>query len=255
MGVQLTIAKDPVVILQARVDSSRFPNKIFQVIKNLTLLEIQIRRILMSNCIDRLVVAIPDTEQNDCLETFLMNLDVEISRGPLSNVFERFRRVIDNTESEYFIRLTADCPLFMPKLLDNMFKDFVQSDVDYMSNCIKPTFPDGLDIEIFKRSAFLSQNNFHLTDKELEHVTLGMWTRPEYYNLRNYKSEVDLSHLRFTVDYREDFDFISQIFFGTSFDVDLDGVLGFLDNNPSVINLKSSEFRNIALKDYVEEVL
>jgi spore coat polysaccharide biosynthesis protein SpsF (cytidylyltransferase family) len=179
----------------------------------------------------------------------LTKLEVEVSRGPLSNVFERFRRIIENTESEYFVRLTADCPLFMPNLLDDMVVEFVRSNVDYMSNCIRPSFPDGLDIEIFKRTAFLSQSNFDLMEKELEHVTLAMWNRPEFYSLKNYESKVDLSNLRMTVDYKEDFDFISQIFCGTSFDVNLEGVLEFLKNNPCVINLKSSDFRNIALKN------
>jgi spore coat polysaccharide biosynthesis protein SpsF len=123
-----------------------------------------------------------------------------------------------------------------------------------MSNCLPPTFPDGLDIEIFKKSAFLSQSDLNLNEKELEHVTLGLWTRPEFYKLRNYESEVDLSYLRMTVDYKEDFDFVRQIFTGTSLDVDLEGVLKFLHNNPEVTNLKSPDLRNIALKDYMKKL-
>ena len=246
--------KKPIVILQARVDSSRFPNKIFQEINYVSLLEIQIQRILMSHNVGDLIVAIPDTDQNNRLENFLSELGIHVSRGPLNNVFERFRKIIEAMDHDYFVRLTADCPLFMPKLFDEMYLEFVQSDVDYMSNCLPPTFPDGLDIEIFKKTAFLSQSKFNLNEKELEHVTLGLWTRPEFYKLRNYESEVDLSYLRMTVDYKEDFDFVRQIFIGTSLDVDLEGVLKFLHNNPEVNNLKSPDFRNIALKDYLEKL-
>ncbi len=254
MELQLNTFQKPIVILQARVDSSRFPNKIFQEIDCVSLLEIQIRRILMSQNIDDLIVAIPDTEQNNKLENFLTELGIHVSRGPLNNVFERFRKIIQDSDHNYFVRLTADCPLFMPKLFDEMYLKFVQSDLDYMSNCLPPTFPDGLDIEIFKKTAFLSQSDFDLNEKELEHVTLGLWTRPKFYKLRNYESEVDLSYLRMTVDYKEDFDFVRQIFTGTSIDVDLEGVLKFLHNNPEVKNLKSPDFRNIALKDYLEKL-
>jgi spore coat polysaccharide biosynthesis protein SpsF (cytidylyltransferase family) len=241
------------VILQARVDSSRFPNKILQEINYKSLLEIQIQRILMSKYVDELIVAIPDTKQNDELERLILKLGVQVSRGPLNNVFERFRMIIEGSDRDCFVRLTADCPLFMPKLLDEMYLEFARSDVDYMSNCLEPTFPDGLDIEIFKKTAFLSQSNFVLNEKELEHVTLGIWTRPKFYKLKNYKSEVDLSYLRMTVDYKEDFDFVRQIFNGTSLNVDFEGVLNFLHKHPAVTNLKSSEFRNIALKNYLEE--
>jgi spore coat polysaccharide biosynthesis protein SpsF (cytidylyltransferase family) len=252
--IKLSSLKNPVVILQARIDSSRFPNKILQEINYKSLLEIQIRRILMSNYVDELIVAIPDTEQNDGLERLLLKMGIHVSRGPLNNVFERFRMIIEGSNRDNFVRLTADCPLFMPKLLDEMYLEFVRTDVDYMSNCLQPTFPDGLDIEIFKKTAFLSQSNFDLNDKELEHVTLGIWTRPKFYKLKNYESEIDLSNLRMTVDYQEDFDFVRQIFNGTSLDVDFDGLLRFLHNNPEVVNLKSPDFRNIALKSYLEKL-
>lgn len=208
----------------------------------------------MAQNIDDLIVAIPDTEQNNKLEDFLSELGIQVSRGPLNNVFERFKKIIEATDRDYFVRLTADCPLFMPKLLDEMYLEFLRSDVDYMSNCLSPTFPDGLDIEIFKKGAFLSQSSFNLNEKELEHVTLGLWTRPKFYKLKNYESEVDLSYLRMTVDYREDFDFVRQIFTGTCLDVDLEGVLKFLHCNPGVINQKSPDLRNIALKNYLKKL-
>ncbi len=242
-----------VVILQARVDSSRFPNKIFKKINDKSLLEIQIERILLSRAVSRLIVAIPDTEPNDELENFLINLGIDYSRGSLLNVFERYRKIIVSTNSDYFVRLTADCPLFMPNLLDEMYKEFIKSGADYMSNCLPPTFPDGLDIEIFKKTTFLSQSDFQLNDKELEHATFAIWTRPEMYKLKNYESKVDLSALRMTVDYKEDFDFISKIFRGTSWDVNLEGVLRFLNLNPLVVNEKASDFRNIALKHSMEK--
>lgn len=243
----------PCVILQARVDSSRFPNKILQTINHKTLLEIQIQRILMSTFVDDLVVAIPDSDQNDELERLILKFGVRVARGPLNNVFERFRMIIEGSERESIVRLTADCPLFMPKLLDEMYIDFIRSEVDYLSNCLKPTFPDGLDIEIFKKTTFLSQGNFDLNNEELEHVTLGIWSRPKFYKLKNYESKVDLSELRLTVDYKEDFDFVGQIFRGTSLNVDLDGVLKFLHDNPTLRNVRTSEFRNIALKNYLKE--
>lgn len=241
-----------VVILQARADSTRFPNKIFEKIDGKSILEIQIKRILSSNVVKKLIVAIPNTKANDELENLIKNLGIEYSRGSLLNVFDRFEQIIKRTESENFVRLTADCPLFMPQLLEKMYEDFVESSVDYMSNCLPPTFPDGLDIEIFKKSAFLSLKEFELNEKELEHVTLGMWTRPEVYRLKNFESKINLNNLRMTVDYPEDFTYISKIFKGTSLNVDLEGVLKFLKNNPSVINEKSSDFRNIAIKSYLE---
>ena len=124
----------------------------------------------------------------------------------------RFKSAIDLYSAEVIVRATADCPLLMPELLDKMLLFFQENDFDYMSNSIKPSFPDGLDLEIFSRKAFNTLINLELTPQQREHVTLGFYDGSYEFKIFNFHNDIDLSSERWTVDYVEDFNFIAKIF-------------------------------------------
>jgi spore coat polysaccharide biosynthesis protein SpsF len=201
-----------IAILQARMSSSRLPGKVMMEINGKPMIYWQINRIFEAKNVSKLVVATSVDPTDDVLVDFLKANSIEVHRGSLNNVLSRFNDIAQNFPCDALIRLTGDCPLIMPKLIDEMVEMFYALDVDYLSNTLEPTFPDGLDVEIFKPTTIAQLMGFELEEKELEHVTYGVYTRPQMFKLFNFDNSSDESSERWTVDYQEDLDFIRCIF-------------------------------------------
>lgn len=212
------------------------------------LIKYQLDRIKKSKYLDELVVAIPTGAEDEELSSYLSSEGITTFRGELNDVLSRFEGVISNSTAEVIIRSTADCPLFMSEILDEMLEEFETTNLDYLSNAIVPTYPDGLDIEIFTRDAFLSLANSELTLMQREHVTLGFYDGTHDYKIKNFENIENLSSERWTVDYEEDFEFISEVFIKNHKHVNFVEVLDFLRENPRIRNAKPSTFRNISLE-------
>ena len=239
-----------IAILQARMNSSRLPGKVLRPVNGRPLIEWQIRRIQESKHISKLVLATSADESDDDLNDFVIQLGVQTHRGSMDDVASRFKGFLEIEKPEIFLRLTADCPLVMPTLIDEMLQEFKQKRCDYLSNTMAPTFPDGLDIEIIRTKTFLDLDFSQMNPQEREHVTLRINRYPEQFNLVNFYSKSDLSDQRWTVDYQEDLDFISQIFAyfsGKEAIFNLEEVLNFLKENPDIRNKLSGKMRNISL--------
>jgi spore coat polysaccharide biosynthesis protein SpsF len=213
----------------------------------------QIERILKAKTVDNLIVAISVDPSDDILANFLEGLPVTVYRGSLDNVFSRFFEAASMFKYDSLIRLTGDCPLVMPELIDKMVQEFYLKDVDYLSNTIEPTFPDGLDIEIIRQGTLERLETFTLGSKELEHVTYGIYTRPKEFKLINFRSEINQSDARWTVDYQEDLDFVRVIFnhfCGQESEFTLEEVGRFLDENPQLQSLNQGYLRNEQLHSH-----
>ena len=235
------------MILQARIGSSRLPGKVLKQIAGRPLIQFQIDRIRKSKLLNNLVVAIPIETENDPLEKYLHSENIEVYRGAENDVLSRFEGVISKTTAEVIIRSTADCPLFMSEILDEMLETFYQSDLDYLSNSISPTYPDGLDVEIFTKTAFNILLRTNPSKLQRQHVTLGFYDGTNSFMTQNFANKIDLSLERWTVDYQEDFDFVEKIFEKLGQYVTFNEVLQLLEDYPEIRNTKSSEFRNIVL--------
>lgn len=239
------------VILQARMESTRLPGKVFMPICGKPMIELQISRILHSKLINDLVVAIPDTAENNVLSDYLENLKVKVFRGSHHNVYKRYVQTAINYPCESIIRLTADCPLVMPNLIDEMIIHFNSKEIDYLSNALTETFPDGLDIEIFKTRSLLRLENFKLDQNEKEFVTMGIYKRPEIFLIEKFESKSFLGDERWTVDYPEDFEFVRKVFeyFQNRInEFSIQDVLNYINLDPSNKNQKTNKFRNFMLK-------
>jgi spore coat polysaccharide biosynthesis protein SpsF len=199
-------------VLQARMTSSRLPGKVMMEINGEPMIYWQVQRVLQSKRVDKLVVATSVDSTDDVLVKFLEEKDIHVYRGSLENVLSRFIEVSDENLCDAVIRLTGDCPLVMPQLIDEMVCKFYEEGVDYLSNTLEPTFPDGLDIEIVKKGVLEKLLNFSTDPKELEHVTYGVYNRPATFQLYSFLNDSDQSNARWTVDFQEDFDFVSTIF-------------------------------------------
>lgn len=217
----------------------------------------QIQRIQQAKSINKLIVATSDSSTDDGLVSYIDSIGVEVFRGALEDVYSRFVGTLDLFEADAFLRLTADCPLMMPKLIDEMVEDFWNRGVDYMSNTLIPTYPDGLDIEVISTAAFLRLASIELSDLEREHVTLGIYQRPNEFALANFENDRDLSFERWTVDYVADLDFASRIFEefkGNETGFGFQEVLEFLKVNPDTRNRVSGTMRNVAINHATERV-
>lgn len=199
-------------VLQARMSSRRLPGKVLMPINDKPMIYWQIKRVLKSTSIDDLVVATSIDESDDVLVDYLGSIGIKTYRGSLNNVLSRFVDIEKIYMPERIIRLTADCPLIMPEIIDRVVNLQKESDSDYCSNTIIPTFPDGLDTEIIKFGNFSKFNASDLTVEDLEHVTLVFHRKANKLKCINYFNEEDFSNYRWTVDDSNDLEFVRTIY-------------------------------------------
>lgn len=199
-------------ILQARTSSSRLPGKVLMPILGQPMLLRQIDRIKRCQEIDRLLVATSTDPSDDALEVLCRDHGIECFRGSLNDVLQRFVQAASTINPDVVVRLTGDCPLADPALIDAVIRCFLESGEDYCSNCSPPTYPDGLDVEVMRFSCLQEAQREAVLPSHREHVTLFMRRQPERYQLGNYTDFVDRSMLRWTVDEPQDYEFVRQVY-------------------------------------------
>ncbi len=204
--------KKTLAVLQARTSSTRLPGKVLMEINGRPMIYWQVKRILNAAKLDKLIVATSSDSTDDELTRFLKKEGVSVYRGSLDNVLSRFLEVSAKHPHDALVRLTADCPLIMPDIIDAMVAKFHEIGVDYLSNTLEPTYPDGLDVEVVKPSALAKLARFDLDKAEIEHVTLGIYNRPTEFTRENFRGIKDLSQNRWTVDYWDDLNFVRRVF-------------------------------------------
>lgn len=240
-------------VLQARTSSSRLPGKVLMKINGTPMIAWQIQRISKSKRISHLVVATSTDQSDDALAVYLERNGIEVYRGSLNDVHSRYLNVINKfPDHELIVRLTGDCPLVMPHLIDEMVEYFEINNFDYLSNCLNPTFPDGLDIEIFSRQSFLNLSKLELDDREKEHVTIKYRTSNLGFRLGEVNCWRDLGAERWTVDYLEDFEFVERVFThfrGNESLFTFEETLAYLEKNPDSRNVLSHTLRNVSLDE------
>jgi spore coat polysaccharide biosynthesis protein SpsF (cytidylyltransferase family) len=231
------------------MSSSRLPGKVLKNINGRPMIEWQVLRIQQSR-VDEIILATSDDKSDDDLADFIGGLGVQVFRGSLNDVHSRFLTIVKSNKPDYFIRLTGDCPVVMPNLINEMIAEFETHDFDYLSNINPPTFPDGLDIELISGETFLEISRRELSTEEKEHVTLGIRRRRDQFKIGNFEGEHDFSRMRWTVDYEEDFEFIRNVFaffVGRETSFTMDDILHGLEIKAFQDNLIPHEFRNISL--------
>lgn len=220
------------------------------------MLERQIERILRSKRIDRLVVATSLNPEDDAIEALCSRLEVDCFRGDLQNVLDRFYQAARQYDPNHVIRLTGDCPLVDPVLVDKLVDFYLAQKCDYASNCQEPTLPDGLDAEIFSFAALEQTWKEAELPSHLEHVTPFIRSNPDRFNSCCYKYHKDLSHLRWVVDEPEDLEFIRQIYetlYPDKPEFETEDVLALLERKPELVEINRRFERNEGAKISIEE--
>jgi spore coat polysaccharide biosynthesis protein SpsF len=200
-------------LLQARVSSTRLPGKVLKPILGEPMLIRQIERINRAKRIEKLIVATSTDASDDAIEALCRKKGIACSRGSLNDVLDRFYQAAVPSAPSHVVRLTGDCPLIDPALVDDTVKFYLthRTEYDYVSNVLKRTYPRGMDCEVFSFSALKQAFDEAKDRKEREHVTPFIYGRPERFKLGGVAGAEDQSCLRLTVDTSEDFDLIEKV--------------------------------------------
>lgn len=230
------------VVLQARMSSTRLPGKVMSQINGHPMIYWEISRISKAKLVNKTVVAISDQSSDDILANYLESIHQEYIRGSLDNVLGRYVKAEENYNPSAIIRLTADCPLVMPELIDQYLEIFHKSDFDYLSNTLELSYPDGLDIEIIKPGIFKKLLEFNLSEEEKEHVTLGIYSRKDKFRTHNVSNKTNVSDFRWTVDTLDDLVFVKSVyahFESKEMNFTFEDVLKYVTDNPNLNRIMS----------------
>ena len=200
-------------IVQARVGSTRLPKKVLMPINNIeTVLSFEIKQIQNCTTINKLVIATTDLTEDDEIADYVKKLNVECFRGSATDVLDRYYQCAKKFVFSTIVRITSDCPLIDPTIVDNVVSNFLKNmdHIDYISNIHPRTFPHGTDVEVFSFTALENAWGNAKKSSEREHVTPYLYTN-EKFKKDNISNPIDQSHLRWTLDYKQDLDLIREI--------------------------------------------
>jgi len=202
-----------VIIVQARMTSTRLPGKVLKQVLGKPLLEYQIERLQRVKLADEIVIATTTNETDEPIVELCKRLAVAYFRGSEEDVLGRYYQAAREHKVDIVVRVTSDCPLIDPKVIDEVIDCYLknQSNYDYVSNCLERTYPRGMDTEVFSFST-LQQAFWEVTAQpDREHVTSFIHRQPSRYRLGHFIYSEDCSHHRWTVDTPEDFELIQKI--------------------------------------------
>lgn len=199
-------------ILQARLSSSRLPGKVLMPILGKPMLLRQIERVSRSHCVDKLCIATTTDPTDDPIEQLCEQHGIACFRGSMDDVLDRYYQASKEYNAEHIVRLTGDCPLADPAMIDNVIRYYLEGGYDFVSNCVHPTFPDGLDMAVFKRSVLDESWQKAVLPSHREHVTAYARQQEERYKIGSFEGAHDYSGMRWTVDEKEDYNFVVKVY-------------------------------------------
>lgn len=234
-----------VAIVQARMGSIRFPNKVMRHVLGRPMIEVLLHRLAQSKRINQIVLATSDHDRNQPLAVHVQKLGFSVYQGSEDDVLDRYYQAAKLHHADVVIRVTGDCPLIDPGLVDELIDEFDKSGVDYLSNTLVPTYPDGLDTEVFRFAALEKAATEATLPFDREHVTPYL-KKAKRFLVVNHKNCEDLSGERWTVDEPEDFEVVSSVFkyFSPRQDFNWREVLALSKQQPEIFQGNQHLIRN-----------
>jgi len=234
-----------IAIVQARVGSIRLLGKVLKEINGKSLIEILLQRLSQSKKIDKIILATPISSENDLLANMIEKLGYDVFRGSENDVLGRYYEAAKKYKPESVVRITGDCPIIDPALVDEVISIYEQEKVDYVSNTNPPTYPDGLDTEVFSFEALKIAHDQAKKPFDREHVTPFIKTHHRF-SRKNLTNKMDHSDERWTVDDPEDFTVIENILnhFIPNLDFSWEDVLKLKHSNPDYFTANQEINRN-----------
>ena len=200
-------------VLQARMSSTRLPGKVMADVVGAPMILRQIERLRRSRRVDGILVATSTDPTDDGLAAMLALHDVPVHRGPLDDVLARFEGALAAQPAEVIVRLTADCPLADPEVIDATIDFLTSRGLDYAANTpAHRTYPKGLDVEVMRAAALLQAAREAKAPYEREHVTPYLYRHPELFAQDFISQAEDEGEVRWTVDRPDDLEFVRAVY-------------------------------------------
>ena len=201
-------------IIQARMGSTRLPGKVLKKAEGKTLLEHVVERVGRAKTLDKIIIATTESPNDDAIVDEAKKLGAEVFRGSEEDVLGRFCGAARKFSAKHVVRLTADCPLMDPEVVDEAVNFYLRSPekYDYVCNVNPPTYPWGMDVEVFSTKALEKAQKETKLPHEREHVTPYIRNHPEIFNIGNIEYKENFANLRLTVDGPEDLAVVGGVF-------------------------------------------
>jgi len=240
-------ASKVVIVVQARMASTRLPGKVMMTIMGKSLLAHMIERLNMMRYWATVVVATSENTEDDVIENEADELDIPCYRGSENNLLDRHYKAAKRFEADVVLKIPSDCPLIDPQAIDQALEFFFAKPdkYDYVSNLHPATYPDGNDVEIMTMACLEKARKEATRPMELEHTTPYIWENENLFRIGNVVWETGLDYSmshRFTIDYPEDFDFIKRVFeelYPTNDDFTCQDIIDLLNRKPEIYNINA----------------
>jgi spore coat polysaccharide biosynthesis protein SpsF len=200
------------IIVQARMTSTRLPGKVLLPLAGEPMITRLVQRLRRVQLASGIVIATTTNATDNPIAALCETLGVPSHRGSELDVLSRYADAAREHGADVVVRITSDCPLIDPALIDQVIATYEEGDSDYVSNMLPPSWPYGMAVEVFSAAALMQAHAEATQAAEREHVTPFIYWHPERYRLRNVESPVDLSRHRWTVDTPEDYELVRRLF-------------------------------------------
>lgn len=236
-----------VAIIQARLGSTRFPEKVFAPLAGNPLIWHVINRLSYSKKINSIVLATTTTKLDDRLAEWCQSEKIDYFRGSENNVLERYYFAAKQYSADIIVRITADDPFKDPTIIDEVITLLLDNNLDFAYNNNPPTYPEGLDAEVFTFDALEKAHRASTDDYEKEHVTQFFYRNPDMFKQKNLSNKIDLSSLRWTIDTELDYK-MAKIIYEKLYKEDviflLNDILKLLDFEPQISQINTAVERS-----------
>lgn len=231
-------------IIQARMGSTRLPEKVLKILEGKTVLEHVIERVSQSNLIDEIIIATTVHDRDSIIETEAIRCGVKAFRGSEDDVLSRYYYAAKENNLDVVVRITSDCPLIDPKVLDEIIQYYLQNDYDIVSNAgsdlSNRTYPRGLDTEVFSFKVLENAFKNALEGYQREHVTPYIYEKSNH--IFYYKCSNNYSKYRWTLDTEEDFELISEVYknlYHKKHDFYLNDIIRLFEKKPQLYDINA----------------
>ena len=232
------------IIIQARCGSRRLPNKIWMKIGSKKIIEHVINRLKLVKIKKNIIIATTRQSRDKKIVKLAQKNNCNYYSGSEKNVLKRYYEAAKKFKIKIIVRICSDSPFIDPLIIEKAVKFFKKNKLDYASNIIKPTYPAGMSVEIFKFKSLKKAYKSQTDDIEKEHVTPFIYRNPKLFNIKNFKSKKNLSQYRFAIDYADDLIACRKIYKiidkKLNHKYHLKNLIKIVDSNPSIkkINYK-----------------
>ena len=202
----------PVVIIQVRMGSTRLPGKVLKKLNGITVLESLLNQLNYSKLLNDKIIATTSNLEDDVIVNFCKSKEIKCFRGSQDDVLDRYYNCAKKFSINTILRITSDCPLMDPQVVDNVIDFYLKNSYDYVNNFHKRTYPYGNDVEIFSLKVLEKVWEKATKPSEREHVTPYIYNNPDEFSIGWIENKENLSEFHWTIDRKEDLIFVQNIF-------------------------------------------